>query len=244
MTSIYLIRHGQASFGEVNYDRLSATGIEQAKLLGKQWRSHDISSQVREIQNHIFTGNLERQIHTSAHFASFANVQADSNIIPELNEFDHQDILLTSEPKWENLGQVSQHFTRDDASLAELGRAFHLATMRWTSQKHCDEYNESWSQFKTRCVNAINQIAEIMSDIPTKDQDGANEALVFTSGGVISVVLQHLLQLSDEHCLKMMNQIRNTSVTKLVLRKSGLTLDYFNNYQHLLTTDGRLLTYR
>ena len=34
MSVIYLIRHGQASFGTDNYDQLSALGREQSAILG------------------------------------------------------------------------------------------------------------------------------------------------------------------------------------------------------------------
>ena len=35
--AIVLVRHGQASFGADDYDRLSALGTEQARLLGQWW---------------------------------------------------------------------------------------------------------------------------------------------------------------------------------------------------------------
>ena len=35
MAQIYLVRHGQASFGSSNYDQLSELGFEQARLLGR-----------------------------------------------------------------------------------------------------------------------------------------------------------------------------------------------------------------
>ena len=34
MTEIYFVRHGQASFGAENYDKLSAIGHKQSELLG------------------------------------------------------------------------------------------------------------------------------------------------------------------------------------------------------------------
>jgi broad specificity phosphatase PhoE len=37
MATIFLIRHGQAQFGMEEYDALSPTGIEQAKILGKSF---------------------------------------------------------------------------------------------------------------------------------------------------------------------------------------------------------------
>ncbi|MDE2077727.1 MAG: histidine phosphatase family protein, partial [Burkholderiales bacterium] len=35
MGAIYLIRHGQASFGASNYDQLSELGHQQARVLGE-----------------------------------------------------------------------------------------------------------------------------------------------------------------------------------------------------------------
>ncbi len=34
MGQIYLVRHGQASFGSADYDQLSTLGAEQAQMLG------------------------------------------------------------------------------------------------------------------------------------------------------------------------------------------------------------------
>ena len=34
MATIYLVRHGQASFGKENYDQLSPRGWEQGRILG------------------------------------------------------------------------------------------------------------------------------------------------------------------------------------------------------------------
>ena len=38
MTTIYLVRHGQASFGAASYDKLSATGEQQATVLGQYFQ--------------------------------------------------------------------------------------------------------------------------------------------------------------------------------------------------------------
>ena len=34
MSTIYLVRHGQASFGAASYDQLSAKGEQQAQVVG------------------------------------------------------------------------------------------------------------------------------------------------------------------------------------------------------------------
>lgn len=46
MGSIYLIRHGQASFGADDYDVLSPTGIRQAEILGDHLLNLDRKSVV------------------------------------------------------------------------------------------------------------------------------------------------------------------------------------------------------
>ena len=37
MSELYLIRHGQGSFGTGNYDKLSDLGCEQARLVGRHF---------------------------------------------------------------------------------------------------------------------------------------------------------------------------------------------------------------
>lgn len=59
MGNIYLIRHGQASFGADDYDVLSPTGIRQAESLGKHLAALDLSF-VR-----CLSGSLQRQRHTA-----------------------------------------------------------------------------------------------------------------------------------------------------------------------------------
>ena len=59
MSVIYLIRHGQASFGTDNYDQLSAVGREQSTLLGNYFAA------LGEPIDRIYTGTLSRQRETA-----------------------------------------------------------------------------------------------------------------------------------------------------------------------------------
>ncbi|MBI3905277.1 MAG: histidine phosphatase family protein, partial [Pseudomonas fluorescens] len=59
MGSIYLIRHGQASFGADDYDVLSPTGIRQAEILGRHLAELGISF------DRCLAGDLRRQQHTA-----------------------------------------------------------------------------------------------------------------------------------------------------------------------------------
>ena len=44
MPVIYLIRHGQASFGAENYDALSDAGWEQSRILGRHLREQNLGA--------------------------------------------------------------------------------------------------------------------------------------------------------------------------------------------------------
>ncbi len=59
MSTIYLVRHGQASFGTDNYDQLSATGREQVRQLGKYF------AESGERIDRIYAGALRRQTETA-----------------------------------------------------------------------------------------------------------------------------------------------------------------------------------
>jgi broad specificity phosphatase PhoE len=91
MSAIYLIRHGQASFGTGNYDRLSAMGFKQSELL---------AGYLLKIGLHfdtVYAGEMKRQIDTAEKVLScYAEAGRDVpalQIMPELNEYDSKGIL-------------------------------------------------------------------------------------------------------------------------------------------------------
>ena len=67
MAAIYLIRHGQASFGNADYDKLSALGIKQSEILGQHW-------QLKSMPSSSYSGDFLRHGQTLKHFmAGFQN---------------------------------------------------------------------------------------------------------------------------------------------------------------------------
>ena len=59
MSDLYLVRHGQGSFGSANYDKLSELGCEQSKLLGEHFAG--IGAKI----DCIYAGTLQRQHETA-----------------------------------------------------------------------------------------------------------------------------------------------------------------------------------
>ena len=63
MTTLYLVRHGQASFKAANYDQLSELGYRQAAWLGEHFAARGI------VFSRAVCGTLERQRQDRAHRA-------------------------------------------------------------------------------------------------------------------------------------------------------------------------------
>ena len=78
MSTIYLVRHGQGSFGTENYDRLSSVGREQVKLLG----AHLAESGERI--DHVYSGALNRQLETAELLAAQLPESPPRTIEPEV----------------------------------------------------------------------------------------------------------------------------------------------------------------
>src|SRR5216683_1437089 len=87
MASLYLVRHGQGSFGTDNYDRLSTLGHRQAELAGTYFAQH-----VPELEA-IYCGSLQRQNETAR--GILKGYRARNLAVPELQidaRFDEIDI--------------------------------------------------------------------------------------------------------------------------------------------------------
>lgn len=239
MAAIYLIRHGQASFGKADYDQLSDLGMKQAQILGKHWQS-------LAKPDDFYRGDLLRHGQSLDHFL-LGYQQSNAPVITHsgFNEFDHVDILKHYKPQWADFAKMSTTMAKQQGSNKMIQKEFFLAMKRWVLSDDYGEYKESWQQFKKRCISALQKIISqtladknILTTVPK-----SKDMLIFTSGGPISVIIQHILQLSDQQTLLMNQQLRNTSVTKLLFSEGMLSVDYINNYSHLELAGAEWLTF-
>ena len=140
---------------------------------------------------------------------------------------------LVDDPRWGAIGSTLL------ADLARKGNPRHAfqemfteATQRWIDGG--DGYTESFHDFCERSDAAVRRTAERLGKGET--------ALVFTSGGPISVVVSRLLSGGDALWAKLNPVTINTAITKVVSGRSGLTMVSYNEHGHLDGTD--LLSYR
>ena len=83
MAELVVVRHGQASFGTDNYDRLSEVGHEQSRLVGA------VLAEAGWIPDRLVTGTLARQKDT----LSSMGFDAAPEEHPGFNEYDFHDLL-------------------------------------------------------------------------------------------------------------------------------------------------------
>jgi broad specificity phosphatase PhoE len=236
MSEIYLIRHGQASFGAENYDKLSPTGVRQSRITAKHFAKLEL------VFDAIYSGRMERQKETAKELIEFYGDCRLSVPEPILSRaFDEYD----SSGVWESQLEL---MLKEDPSLAqELGvvqqdkkafqKVFAKVMYRWVSGEYDQPGIESWAEYSQRVRQGYQDIIS---------QQGAKKRLaVFSSGGPICVGVQIALGLSDHKAIEVNWQIMNASVTRFLYNQQGISLSVFNDITHLeLEGDPQLITYR
>lgn len=231
MTTIYLIRHGQASFGAESYDKLSPNGELQAKLLGQYF------NQILKQEPYVIAGSMQRHQQTAnlalAECFPEAEIQTDS----AWNEFNHQQVFAQYEPRFNEPHLLKQDVENEVNPRAYLAKIFEGAIERWTGGDYHHEYDESWPDFKSRVETALQNLCDELAK--TKPR----YAVVFTSGGVISVAAGKLLELNANRTFALNWAITNTSMTTLRLVGNEPQLLSLNEHHFIKAEDPQLLTW-
>ncbi len=249
MTTILLARHGQASFGEENYDQLSALGQQQAKMLGQHYATTQ-----RRIDA-IFSGSLIRQQESARHFwetyqplMSADNMLVsdltlpDNSMIEAFNEFNHKDVFIKSNPAFSSKEAIAEELAKSDAPKARLAELFNVAMQRWHKGDNDMDYMESWPQFSVRAQQALEQARAQAEQLSHIGRDST--ILVFTSGGIIAAITAHLLQQGSRTAYQLNKSLVNTGVTSITIQEQAPRLLSLNEYSHLFADGKRFVTWR
>jgi broad specificity phosphatase PhoE len=234
--SIYLIRHGQASFGADDYDVLSAIGIRQAEVLGAHLAQLDLRL------DRSVSGDLRRQQHTAS--SALQQLRAADIAVPPLeidaafNEFDADAVIRALLPDILDEEPEALHILRNGASnRAEFQRLFAKLIGRWISGTHNKPGLQSWQEFVEQVQGGLTRLLE--------QADNKQNIAVFTSGGTITALLHLITAISPAQAFELNWQIVNTSLSCLKFRGNQVSLASFNSHAHLqLLKAPQLITYR
>ena len=230
MGAIYLVRHGQASFGIDNYDALSPLGHQQAGVVGRALLARGVQPDV------VFSGTMQRHRETAEGALAALGMSLPVQTLPGVNEFDHENVIEVAEPRYASKTVMMADMAASGDPRRAFQKFFQDAVSRWVGGNHDDEYAEPWSVFKLRCVTAL---GDLVQATPLKGQ-----SVVFTSGGTISVLCAHLLGLNDTQAFTINWTLANAGITKIVSGRDGLHLVSVNEHAHLEGGEPGLLTYR
>ena len=235
MGQVLLVRHGQARFGADDYDRLSELGREQARVLG-DW----LAARERRFDRAV-TGSMRRHRETAdaclARLPQELRPREDWSADAGFDEYDADAVVLRDRPEFAHSAALRAHI-RDSA---DPRRTFHemfaAAMARWMCGLHDKDYKETWQAFGARCVAALKRI--------TDDATPGRRVVVFTSGGPIAAICQHLLGLDPRRTLGVNTVLVNCATTGLLYQPDLVSLAYLNNYAHLEQSgDPKMVTYR
>lgn len=235
MASIYVIRHGQASFGEENYDKLSTLGCRQAQVLGEYLRDCGIHFDA------TYSGDLQRQQKTAKLATASQPGDIKHQIDARLNEIDNEEqleellpVVLRSKPALQALVDGGLSSSKDYQKV--LKQVFNY----WVSPNCPDSSIQSWASYNSD-VRAV--MVEIMA------AQGAGKSIgVFTSGGTIATIVAQVLGLGSEHVYNFYEPVINCSVTQLFYSGDKVSLSYYNDHSFLdllgFQKNESLVTYR
>lgn len=213
-----LVRHGQASFGKSDYDRLSEDGHRQARLLGEDlarrgWRPE-----------RIIGGNLRRQQETIAEIAVGAGWDLEPEVDPAWNELDHEAVISAFKPAYRSMLLLKADMVRTLRPRAAFEEMFEAAIMRWASGEHDVDYPESFAAFRQRVDGALDRALD----------QAPSQQLVVSSIGCISRVAARLVDGGSIQTWKQFSfSGANTGVSRIVLDRRGPQLLSFNEISHL-----------
>lgn len=233
MTTIHLVRHGQASLGAADYDQLSALGTRQAALLGRWWQQIGLQPDA------VVAGGLKRH-GQSAHACLAAMGRAcEVSIDPGFDEFDGEDILRVHRPDLGDAQAVRRFLDQAAHPARAFQAAFGAAVQRWVGGAHDADYAQPWPAFRHRVLAALH------AQVQAAAHAGHASVAVFTSGGPIAVACQAALGVPDAHVLDLNWPLFNAGVTQLRAGAGGLRLRHFNAVPHLeVVREVALLTHR
>ena len=236
MSTLFLIRHAQASFGKGNYDKLSEHGKKQAAILAEYF--HSINMHFDE----IYSGTMIRHKETAAQYVAISNTK---NIpIPEikydsrLNEYDAEKIMTILIPiLLKEKPHLKEHYDRFLSDKKSFQMVFSEVMDMWASGKYDMTGTLTWDEFNSGVYSFV--------DDRMREHNSNRKIAVFTSGGPITALIMKVLSLNLTTSMLIRDRIVNSSITRFKYTAYKIMISSFNEYSHLEIAGGKnIITYR
>jgi broad specificity phosphatase PhoE len=216
MSELFLVRHGQASFDADDYDQLSEVGYAQAAILADYWQA------MSQRFDHSYCGSLKRQRQTANEVAKCID-SSEPTVLEGLNEYSSHEILAAYREQHAQADGFAAGGNMKEKKFFQ--RFLEAACSRWVNGQLEGQGMELFRHFKERVNDAVMQIMN--------DNAKGRKVVVATSGGVIALAVQSVLQMPDEQAIKLNWMVYNSSITRINFSGSRVSLSMFNSIPHL-----------
>jgi len=230
VSTLTLVRHGQATPFKTVTDDLSELGEAQARALGEYW----VRRQVRF--DAVYSGTLVRHRKTQAGVAGICAAAGhpwpEAAFDSDLNEYDGDGIVRILAPlladrdaSFREAFEASRAHAHTSERNRYFQRMFERVAAQWREGTVTHPDVEPWVAFYGRVRGALTRLMAA--------EAGNRRVVVFTSGGPIGVAVQSVLGAPDESAVQLNWRVRNGSLTEFVFSADRISLDAFNTIPHL-----------
>lgn len=211
MGTLYLVRHGQASFGAEDYDQLSPRGHEQAVMLGEYWRARGMQFDA------VLTGTLRRHTQTLQGIAQGLQIRPEVLQLSGLNEYDSNALISAVHPQPLGKADTPELYRQHFRILCD-------ALAQWMAGVISPQGMPSWAEFAGGVRAALDHV---------RHKHAGQNVLLVSSGGPISTAVGDVLGTAPEVTIALNMRIRNSAVTEFSISPKRLMLQTFNTLPHL-----------
>lgn len=214
MPTLYLVRHGQASFGAEDYDNLSDLGHQQSLQLGQYFKAKLLKFDA------AYAGTLRRHGQTFAGISQGMGSEQEALQRPGLNEYDSNAVVAAIHPAPLSREQTPENYRKHFRLLRD-------GLTAWMDGSAKPAGMPSHPDF-------VKGITDVLDEVRTQfgGQDDAH-ILICSSGGPISTAVGHVLGTSALTTIELNLRIRNTSVTEFAFTPKRHMLVTYNTLPHL-----------
>jgi broad specificity phosphatase PhoE len=221
MGTLYLVRHGQASFGAADYDNLSELGHRQSVRLGEYLAHKGLQFDA------VLVGTLKRHAQTLAGIQQGMKTSHEALPWSGLNEYDSHAVISAIHPaplpKADTPEMYRHHF-----------RILRDGLTQWMNGSTSPVGMPSYPDFQKGVTSALDHVRENTN----------GNVLIVSSGGPISTAVGHILGTTPEMTIELNLRIRNTSITEFSFTPKRHTLVTYNTLPHLDSAEhARWVTY-
>jgi broad specificity phosphatase PhoE len=229
MGTLYLVRHGQASFGADDYDLLSPLGHRQSLRLGEYFSGKGLRFEA------ALTGTLKRQVQTFAGICEGLDVAFASSSPPDGTPAADMAPGALRHLLWPGLNEY------DSAAVIGAIHPYPLARPDTPElyRHHFRLLKDGLAQWMAGVVSPLGMpdypgfVAGITGALEHIRTHYRGDVLLVSSGGPIATAVGHVLGTSPEAMIELNLGIRNCSVTEFAFSPRRHRLQTFNTLPHL-----------